>query len=446
MSRRRIEAGLSNQSSFSLRALSTPVAAAPAATPAGFARNAAPPAIPQQAALSFKFSSLATKSTSTPYSQGSPPLRASAPSALPGNFFSKPMVTGMSTSSAESMRLTAVVDDLTQRLRKSIEAKTQLEGQVTRLNGALVQERSAAQQRLSALKTEVATVQDSEMRLRSELAARPAVREVDTNKFATRVRSALEQEETNAKVADAEARLGAVSKRHESLVAEVKLLESRKAEALEATSSALSAEEVDELVAKAAIAQESMRQAEDVKAGVEDDIARFTAMRDAHNKEMQEAETALFKATEATAAAVVDESAAKQQLVDAKAEHANMTEQVEQLTRHMSGLSAASTAPTTFSVTGAHAPGRNMAAFGSPMAAVEALGCCGVGVADHFKHDAPLNICALAPNASDDSPTNLMVTALVSDLQAYFQSCAADHAKIGRDGLTPVRGAVEAAA
>ena len=443
MSRRRIEAGAAGAGSFSLRTLSTAGASSPApALAAGMARTAAPPAIPQQATLSFKFNSLSPKLGSSP-AQGSPPLRATMPSTLPGNFFSKPTTAGGgTTNSAEAMRLTAVVDDLTQRLRKAVETKNTLEGQVTRLNGALVQERSAAQQRLSALKTEVATVQDSEMRLRSELATRPAMREVDTHKFATRVRSALEQEETNAKVADAEARLGAVNKRFQSLSAEVKLLQGRKAEALEATASALSTEEVDELVAKAAMAQESLRDAIDRKVGLDDDIARFTAMRDAHKDDMKNAELALFKANEATAAAVCDESAAKEQLADIRTEHSNMTAHVAQLSKQMEGLSAASKAPTTFSVTGVHAPERNTAALSSPMAQVEAMGCCGTGVAFHFAHDAPLNICSISPDPTGEGATNQMVTALVSDLQSYFQSCASDHAKIGR-AAERVIGAVE---
>ena len=121
-----------------------------------------------------------------------------------------------------------------------------------------------------------------------------------------------------------------------------------------------------------------------------------------------------------------------------------MTAQVEQLTKQMEGLSAAAVAPSTFSVTGAHAPERNMAALGSPMAQVAAASCCGEGVGFHFKHDAPLNICSLAPDSSATDPTNLMVTALVSDLQSYFKSAASDHARIGREHTTGTSiGAVE---
>ena len=443
MSRRRIESGLNSQSSFSLRTLATSGPTAPAAVPvAGTARhNAAPPTIPQQASLSFKFDSLATRPTSAAASATSPTLRASAPAALPSNFFAK------AATGNDSMRLTACVEDLTQRLRKAMDAKVQLESQVTRLNGALVQERSQTQQRLAALKTEVATVQDNEMRLRTELAQRPAVREVDTHKFATRVRSALEQEETNAKVADAEARLGALVKRADSLTAEVKLLESRKADALAATESALSQEEMDDLVAKAATAQAAAIEAEDRRMAIEDDIARFSAMRDVCQQETADAEAALLKANEATAAAVVDESAAKQQLREMLLEHGNVAEKVAYMEKQLEGLSTAAVAPTTFGVSGAHAPERNIEALGSPMAQVTAAGCCGDGVAYHFKHDAPLNICSIAPDPSATDATNQMVTALVSDLQAYFQSSAADHAKVGREHESPASvGAVESKA
>jgi hypothetical protein len=110
--------------------------------------------------------------------------------------------------------------------------------------------------------------------------------------------------------------------------------------------------------------------------------------------------------------------------------------------KQLEGLSTAAIAPTTFSVTGAHAPDRNTEALSSPMAQVAAASCCGNGVGYHFKYDAPLNITSISPEPSATDATNQMVTALVSDLQAYFQSAAADHAKIGRPLDGPV-GVVE---
>ena len=200
MSRRRLQEGATGASSFSLRALQTaPTPQVPVAAyqRRGVQPTAAPPSVPAQPppALNFRFSSLAGPVQPT----AKPP---EAPK-LPNNFFSKPVGNSGTQGTGDVLRLTAVVDDLTQRLRKTTEVKNQLEGQVQRINAALVQERSNAAARIQALKAEVGAVQESEHRLRSELSARPAVKEVDGNKFQASVRSALEQEEINARVADA---------------------------------------------------------------------------------------------------------------------------------------------------------------------------------------------------------------------------------------------------
>lgn len=330
------------------------------------------------------------------------------------------------------MRLAAVVEDLTTRLRKASDAKTTLEQQVARLNGALVQERAAAQQRIVAMQTEVSTVQDSEMRLRTELAQRPVAREVDTQQFASRVRSALEQEETNAKVADAEARLSATCKRYESLDAEVRLLERRKSEALETTATAISQEDLDALLANAAEAETSLRDSVDRKASIDDDILRLTSTRDEHQKEMKLAEMALFKANEATSAAAADEIAAKEQLANVQLIHTDLGNEISTMQAKLEALSTAVSSPSTFSVTGADAPDRRSTMFDCSMAQVESAGCCGEGIGYHFEHDAPLNITSIAPDPSSNSVTNQMVTALVTDLQSYFKSAASEHDRVGR--------------
>jgi len=284
MSRRRLEAGVLAPTNFSLRSIAngpTPAAAAPAATVSRI--HAAPPAIPAQAGLSFKFDSFKPPSTGI-----SSPPKVQEPAKLPVGFFSKTPTSGTVTN-AEAMRLTAVVDELTQRLRKTTEAKNQYEGQVARINAALVQERSNSSARLAALKSEVVNVQESEMRLRSELAARPPVKEVNTQQFATRCRAALELEETNARAADAEARVAHLAKRAETLGVEVKLLEGRKDASLAAQAQVLSKDEVEELIAQAAAAQAKVDALTEQSAGLEDDVFRFTALRDAHRDEAQEA-------------------------------------------------------------------------------------------------------------------------------------------------------------
>lgn len=432
MSRRRLEAGISAPTNFSLRTIATGVGvtATAAQAPISVSRGGgAPPAIPTQAGLSFKFESFSTR----PSASASPPKPMEAP-RLPANFFTKAPTTGVHNS-AEAMRLTAVVDDLTQRLRKTTEVKNQLEGQVARINAALVQERSNATAKLTALKSEVSTVHASEMRLRTELASRPAVKEVDTQQFATRCRAALELEETNARAADAEAKVGHLAKRAETLGVEVKLLESRKDAAMDLQMQALSKDEVEALVAKAAEAQAAIDVLDERRAALEDDIERFGALRDAHREETVGAEAGLFKANEATAAAVADEAAAKAQVQSMLLEHGDVCGKVRVMQQRLKDLGTAVDSPPTFKVTGASAPERDFESAPTALSQIASTACCGTGLAYHFALDAPLNITAADINAaapSDDAGMNGMVQALVSDLQSYFKFAAEDHARIGR--------------
>ena len=381
------------------------------------------------AALSFKFDSLGVKAPAAP----APAPAAFAASQLPTNFFGKAAAVASGKEPGDALRYTAMIDDLNGRLRKANEAKVHLEGQVQRINAALVQERNSYSAKIQALKGEVAAVQESENKLRSELLARPVAKEVDKSRFMTSVRSALEQEETNARVADGEARAASLAKRAEALTAEVKLLEERKAAGIEAQASALSAEEVEVLVAKGAEARAKLQELEDHHAVVQDSITHLEALRASHTKDAAEAEAALLKANETTAAAVADAAAAKAQATE-------LAGQVTDAEARLSGLQAAAARPS-MEVSGAAAPvgllGRIEA---SPAQQVHSLACCGDGVGYHFAHDAPINIAATPnPQASGEE----MVQAIVADLKSYFSVAVAEHAKLGLSGTAAT---VEAAA
>ncbi len=436
MSRRRIEAGIAAPGSFSLRTMTTGNGAAP--KPMAPRTVCAPPTNPQQASLSFKFNSIGAK-PAAPVSPNRGDDAGGGGNRLPSNFFSKPLPAG-SKDSADAMRMTAVVDEMQARLRKTIEAKAVLEQQVQRLNGALQQERQTGASRVQALKTEVASVQESEMRLRSELAQRPAVKEVDTAKFATRVRSALEQEETNAKVADAEAKLAALCKREQSLGVEVKLLEGRKDAALAEQATVLSKEEVEDMLAQAAAAQTKIAALDDQRVIIEEDIQRYTGLRDSRRVEAEEAESTLSLANEATTKAVADEAAAKQQCLIKQQEVDGHESKIFQLRAHIEGMeitvSTAASMPAC-SITGAAAPTREVDPLDTPAAQVDTLSCCNDGIAYHFGHDAPIGVtrCMTTGAAvmTQDPGMNGMVQALVTDLQMYFNNAAAMHAKVGQE-------------
>ena len=69
----------------------------------------------------------------------------------------------------DAMRISAVVEDLTARLRKAQEAKNQFEGKVSKLSAALATERSAATARMDNYKKELVALKETETRLRTEL-------------------------------------------------------------------------------------------------------------------------------------------------------------------------------------------------------------------------------------------------------------------------------------
>ena len=440
MSRRRIEQGIYAPSSFSLRTITTGGPSIGVVAPARPYSAGGPPPVPSQASLSFKFDSLVAD---TPRVAAS--VKATLPTAtLPSNFFSRQTVA--SKESADTMRLTAVVDELTQRLRKMSDAKTTAETQLARISQALTNERSANGSKMQAMKSEMSTVQDQAMSLRSELAQRPAMREVDPAKFGARVRSALEQEETNAKVADAESRVGMLLKRAEGLTAEVKLLEGRKHDKLAEANAALTEEEIDVLVHRAAEAQTLLSAAEEQKESIQDSIDRLTAMRDSHRADTVVAAAEMEAANRATTTAVADSHAARRQVKDLLIEHEEVAASLEAKRVEISALGKAH--PAEYTVTGAQAPARRDPCIATTAAQVDNLSCCSTGVPYHFAHDAPINIASMASTGATfgEDDMNGMVNALVTDLKSYFQFAAADHAKIGRTEIAATMGAVETAA
>jgi len=430
MSRRRIEQGISAPSSFSLRAIATgsqPLSVGAAIPIRSHSVSVAPPPVPAHASLSFKFSSLAVATSPGIAAAPKPPL---TPPALPANFFSRQTVS--SKESHDTMRLTAVVDELTQRLRKVGDAKTTAETQLARTGQALTTERQAHAAKIQAMKSEMATVQDMAMGLRSELAQRPAMREVNPLQFDSRVRFALEQEETNARVADAESRVAMLLKRAEGLTAEVKIMEGRKHTHLSEANSELSEDEIEALVQRAAEAQTKLAAAEDQKAAIQDSIDRLTALRDAHREEADVAATQLAQANLATTQSVTDSHAARRQVKDLLDEHDEVKRALEVKRAEIAALSVARPM-ASFTVTGAEAPKRRDLLVVTDTAKVESFSCCSTGLPFHFAHDAPLNItAATGATPQGDEIMDTMVNALVSDLKDYFTFAAEDHAKIGR--------------
>ena len=101
--------------------------------------------------------------------------------------------TPQKTESAEVMRLTAYVDDLSKRLRDTGAKLKTHETALARSNQALAAERHTAQQKLGAMKAELDSAHETEAKLRSELGAVTAKQQVskENKEFLSSVRSAI---------------------------------------------------------------------------------------------------------------------------------------------------------------------------------------------------------------------------------------------------------------
>lgn len=460
MSVRRIEQGVVATSSFSLRDITDPKPPVQAAMPFSQRRpsnfSLAAPTIPSTAGLSFKFSS-PVASTVAPTAPATPRLAATtfssyAPASMPkippampvamSNPFASPQYGG--NSSQEVMRLTAATDDLRQRLKVSTDKCCQLEQNLQRSNTVLARERQSAQQQVSAAKQELGSVRDSELKLRTELAQRPSVTEFKASKFQSAVRTAMEVEETNARVADAEARIIQLTKRSESLRAEVKVLESARSEALDvaaANSKAMFTEEqIADKIASLAEADTKVSAAEDRLAVLTDDIVKNEALRDSHRSDTTQSEMEMVAANEALVKAVSDLTATKQEQGETALKVAELKEQLVEIeadidtakSREFEAITApAPAAIHKLTVTGDMPPTTTLGFHvDTSMRRIEAAGCSGCGMPYHFNTDAPITIGALS-SPEGSTPIDEMVKAIVSDLKGYFAFAAEENAKRG---------------
>lgn len=340
------------------------------------------------------------------------------------------------------MRITAAADDLRQRLKATTERCCQLEQQLQRSQQQVHRERQDSQQQISAVRKEVASVRDSELKLRSELASRPTVTEFKQNKFHDAVRTAMEAEEMSARVADSEARIVTLTKRAEALNAEVSLLEKTRSEAIEATAANSKAvfteEQVAEKLAALADAEIKASAAEDRLGVLADDIAKHEALRDSHRADAVKAEGELCTANEALVAAVADLTATKQQQGEIALNVSSLKEEFKNLEQSIAAAKEApvadelATPPHRGIVVSGAMPPNNALGFpaDSTTRRIDAMGCSGCGMPYHFGMDAPITIGAIS-EPQGTSPVDEMVKAIVTDLKGYLAFAAEENAKRG---------------
>jgi len=153
-----------------------------------------------------------------------------------------------STSQHDVMRLTAYVDDLTRRLKKTQVKLETTELQLARTSHILCSERQTAQAKIVSIKKDLAEAHDVEGKLRSELALRPAKVDTKQSDFMASVENALQNDfqvqDKNKQATQLETRIAALGDVKAALEEEVAALKSAK-EIAETESSNLHESNVD---------------------------------------------------------------------------------------------------------------------------------------------------------------------------------------------------------
>lgn len=137
-----------------------------------------------------------------------------------------------STSQHDVMRLTAYVDDLTRRLKKTQTKLETTELQLARTSHVLCSERQTAQAKIGAFKKDLAEAHDIEGKLRSELAVRPAKVDTKQSDFMASVESALQNDsqmqDKNQQATQMDTRIAALGDVKTALEEEVAALKTAK--------------------------------------------------------------------------------------------------------------------------------------------------------------------------------------------------------------------------
>ena len=464
MSRRRIEQGVNAGSTFSLRDITD----TPADPQMHFIRKApvaAPPSLPAQpqSGLSFKFNQPLSVARAPIHGGGvqapAAPAKVSVPPPMMpvlANPFAAPAPSvGIQRASGggggqEVMRLSAASDELRNRLKASTDKCGQLEQQLARTSNMVARERQEAQQQVAAVRQELASVRESELRLRTELAQRPTVTEFKQDKFNNAVRTAMEVEETNARVADAEAKIKTLTKRSDALNAEVKLLEETRQSHLDAaafnTKAMFTEEQIAQKLKSLAEAEVKIRASEERLAVLADDISKHSAMRDATRTESEKLSIEKITANEALVKAVGDLTATRQEQGETALKLAALKDELAEVQAELTtakeapikveGGNAAPAASSgnmqpAITVTGAMPPSTNLGfPKDSTTRRIDAMGCSGCGVPYLVAIDAPISI-GSHEGAEGSTPIDEMVKAIVADLKGYFAFAAEENAKRG---------------
>ena len=438
MSRRRLEAVTAPAPAFSLRtafsATATPTGARPVPGPLPARRASVPPSAPPLVMRTPVAATSAAPRSGLSFSlSGLPAAAPAAPPAPTPTLSNNPFARQPPTAPTnDAMRYTAVIDELTGRLRKESEKKAALEHQITRMQQTLASVKSEANAKLKALQADLGTVQASEVRMRKELAAKPAVAET-TGAFEQQVKATLEAEAAAGRVAEAEERLAAAEARHKELKVEVDMLQAHRAAAISAMApkdGSLSEQGVEALLKKVSQATKRLETLENRREALKDDVDRFGALAEARRADAAAARRDATLAQAETAEAASDAAAARTQTKDIDAQLVDARADLERVSAEVAAAQTdkeVALSARRGAVSGAEPPRRALHAFeDTPLARVAAVSRVAVGTPAPLAFDCPVDIGVTGPA---DQAGQAMVDAVLADLQVFFNNSIAESAQ-----------------
>ena len=422
MSRRRAEGGFSLRTAFSAAATSSAQVQLPSAN----VRRVGVPNLPVGHSSScgsgkLSFSLQGLQQPAAPVSSNacngmnavSNNSAANIPTLALTNAFARPAAA--SSFTGDTLRLNAVIDDLTQRLRKTTDKIQQMENANARTSQSFASAKNSAAYRITTLKAELATVVSSESKLRTELGAKSKVAETKAEPFLTSVRSALEADELEQRSAAAEKKCVEMQERQKQLSTDLDMMEGKRSEMMSvmAGDDPMTASDLEDIIAKAKKATRKLEKLELRRSALEDEVSKFGALADARR---EDAAAARRDATMENAK--VDEAEANLKTLQQRSETAGIAEATairaaEQALKLMPVL------PNTLE--GAEPGNRLNRVEDSNMARIEMAAQTAIGIPFHFQFDAPIGLGAEYTNATIEQP-NEMIDAVVKDLTAYFQN------------------------
>lgn len=192
MSRRRVEQGVAHFGvsapiATSAQKPSAPTFAITTTPTSGFALRGAVPTTGNLQAFNLRFSPTESSGLATPLSQTK---TVSVPAALPTTFVA-PKPTGHVARGEDLLRITAQLESASSKLKTVTERNVALETHIVKLTGLVSREKHTSATRVASLQSECRALQESEKALRAELAKRPLIKEQAVGSFENRVRATL---------------------------------------------------------------------------------------------------------------------------------------------------------------------------------------------------------------------------------------------------------------